>query len=93
MSLFVSCFVLLNLLVYSDDAITFKYPDWTESTPDDKAVFLFSSNGEDVFFASRYPVSSALLKQELEKNLDAKSEGEYLYYKFDTGEKKLDAVF
>ena len=81
-----------NLLAYSDEAITFEYPDWTESTPDDKAVFLFSSNGEDVFFASRYPVSSALLKQELEKNLDAKSEGEYLYYKFDTGEKKLDAV-
>jgi hypothetical protein len=45
-----------DLLVYSDDAITFEYPDWTESKPDDKAVFLFRSNGKDVFFASRYPV-------------------------------------
>lgn len=81
-----------GFLVYTDNCIMFKYPDWTKSTADDEAVFLFRSNGESVFFASRYPVSSALLKQELVKNLDAIIEGEYCYYTFDTGEKKLDAV-
>lgn len=33
-----------------------------------------------------------LLKQELVKNLDAELEGDYLYYKLDTGEKELNAI-
>ena len=80
------------LLTWTDDAVSFEYPDWQEVESDEEAIFLFRSNGESVFFASRYPVSSALLKQELVKNLGAEFYGDYGYYTLDTGDAGLDAI-
>lgn len=81
-----------GLLTWTDEAITFKYPDWPEISPEEEEIFLFRSDGVSVFFASTYPVPSPLLKLELQKNLDAVLDGDYLRYKLDTGEKELEAV-
>ena len=53
----------------SDSAISFEYPDWPEISPDEENIFLFRSDGTNIFFAASYPISSALFIQEMEKNL------------------------
>ena len=82
----------IEMLTYSDEAISFEYPDWAEIASDEEEVFLLRSDGSNVFFASRYPVPSTLMMQEMEKNLGAVFDGEYCFYKLDSEGNKLNAI-
>ena len=79
-------------LTYSDDAITFQYPDWPDMTPPEEEIFLFKSNGTEIFTAASYRVPIITLKQELEKSLGAVFEGEYAYYTLDTDGQPMESV-
>ena len=81
-----------ELLTYSDDAITFQYPDWEDVSPDEDEIFILKSNGTEVFSAARYPVPSAMLVRELERNMEAVIDGEYAYYVLDPDGSAMNAV-
>lgn len=81
-----------NYLTYNDDAITFQYPDWPDQTPPEKEIFLFKSNGTEVFTAARYQVPPEILKQELVKSLGAEIDGEYAYYVLDPDGAAMQSV-
>ena len=82
----------IRFLTYSNEAITFEYPDWPDVAPDEEEIFLLRSNGTEVFSAARYPVPSTLMKREMEKNLGAVFEGEYVYHSLGSDEAVLNAV-
>ncbi|MFC2045220.1 hypothetical protein ACFLUH_00880 [Chloroflexota bacterium] len=82
----------MEFLTYSNEAITFKYPDWPDVAPEEDEIFLLKTNGTEVFSAARYPVPSTLMKRELEQNIGAVFDGEYAYHKLGTGSSALNAV-
>jgi hypothetical protein len=53
---------------------------------------MLKSNGTNAFSAARYPVPSALMRQQLEQNLGATFEGEYAYHSLGSDEAALKAV-
>jgi hypothetical protein len=67
-------------LTYSDEVITFQYPDWPDVTPEKAEIFILKSNGTEVFSASRYAIPSTLMTDQMEQNLDAVFDGEYAYH-------------
>ena len=81
-----------KLLIYSDEAISFEYPDWPDVSPDDDEIFMLKSDGSSVFSAARYPVPSSLMIDEMEKNLGAVFNGEYGYYLLDADGNELNAI-
>jgi len=81
-----------GFLTYSDEAISFEYPDWSDVSPQEDEVFLLKSDGSSVFSAARYSVPSTLLIQEMKKNLAATFDGEYGYYLLGSDETKLNAI-
>jgi hypothetical protein len=60
--------------------------------PEEAEIFLLKSNGTDAFSAARYPVPSALMRQQLEQNLGATFEGGYAYHSLGSDEAALKAV-
>lgn len=50
-----------KFLTYSNEAITFEYPDWPGVSPEEDEVFLLKSNGSSVFSAARYAVPSTMI--------------------------------
>ncbi len=81
-----------KFLVYSDEAITFEYPDWPDASPEDNETFLLKSNGSSVFSAARYAAPSPLFIQGMKETVGAVFEGEYGYYKLDSGNGELNAI-
>jgi len=81
-----------KILTYSNNAITFEYPDWPDVSPEEDEIFLLKSNGSNVFSAARYPIPSTLMRREMEQNLGAVFEGEYAYHSLDSDEAALNAV-
>ena len=81
-----------NYLTYSNDAITFQYPDWPDQTAEEKEIFIFKTNGTEVFTAGRYQVPPDILKQEMEKNLRAEIDGEYAYFILDPDGAAMQSV-
>jgi hypothetical protein len=81
-----------KFLTYSDEAITFEYPDWPDVSPEEEEIFLLKSDGADVFSAARYPVPSTMMRREMEQNLGAVFEGEYAYHRLGSDEMALNAV-
>ena len=81
-----------DYLIYSDDAITFQYPDWPDVTPPEKELFIVKSDGTEIFSAARYPVPVSTLKKDLEKNLGAVFDGEYAYYTLDSDGQPMESV-
>ena len=79
-------------LTYSNNAITFEYPDWPDVSPEEDEIFLLKSNGTEVFSAARYPVPSTMMKREMEQNLGAVFDGEYAYYRMGSDETAPYAV-
>jgi hypothetical protein len=81
-----------GFLPYSDEAISFEYPDWPDVSPEEDEIFLLKTNGSSVFSAARYAVPSTLLMQEMEENLGAVFDGEYGYYLINSGSNELNAI-
>lgn len=81
-----------GILIYSDEAITFQYPDWKDVTPGEEEIFMLKSNGTQVFSAARYPAPSAMLVRELEQNMGAVIDGEYAYYILDPEGAAMNSV-
>ena len=81
-----------SLITYSNEVISFQYPDWPDVSSEEDNVFLLKSNGSSIFSAARYPVPSSLLIDEMEKNLGVVFEGEYVYYKYNSENTEMNAV-
>jgi hypothetical protein len=81
-----------EILVYSDESITFEYPDWPDVSTEEDGVFIFKSNGASVFSAARYPVPSTLLIREMKRNLGAVFSGEYGSFLMESDDDELKAI-
>lgn len=81
-----------TFITYSNEAITFEYPDWPDVSPEEDEIFLLKSNGSEVFSAARYPVPSTMMRREMEQNLGAVFDGEYAYYRVGSDESAPYAV-
>jgi len=81
-----------RLLTYTNEAITFEYPDWPDVSPEEEEIFLLKSNGSSVFSAARYSVPTTLLIQQMKKNLGATFDGEYGYYSLNSDGNELNAI-
>ncbi|MBD3398155.1 hypothetical protein GF412_03115 [Candidatus Micrarchaeota archaeon] len=65
---------------FSIGYFSFEHPDWEDALPQDKNTFLLKTGEGCAFSAGEYPLSSRILRQELEKQFGAEFSGEYIEY-------------
>jgi len=70
-------------LSYSDDSVSFDYPDWPDATIEDENLIMLKSDGNCIFSVGKYKAPSSLMQEGMERDMGAVFDGEYATYIMD----------